>query len=85
MGEAAEEKYGAPQLTVHRADLLDVLRQYLPDELLYHGKAVESVESEGQGGSVILSDGSSHQFEVVIGADGIHSCLLYTSPSPRDS
>ena len=88
MGEAAEEKYGAPQLTVHRADLLDVLRQYLPDELLYHGKAVESVESEGQGGSVILSDGSSHQFEVVIGADGIHSAVrssLWGSDNPTFS
>ena len=32
MADEAERKYGAPQLTVHRADLLDALRRQLPED-----------------------------------------------------
>lgn len=38
MSSAAEEKYGAPQLTIHRADLLKALEGKVPAERLRLGK-----------------------------------------------
>jgi salicylate hydroxylase len=75
MSNATEEKYGAPQLTVHRADLLSMLEKKLPNGTVMYGVAVSSVTVEGQAGSVVLEDGSEQQYDVVIGADGIHSAV----------
>ena len=36
MSSAAEEKYGAPQLTLHRADLLSALQNRLSNDGAYH-------------------------------------------------
>ena len=38
MSSAAEEKYGAPQLTIHRADLLKALEDQMPADRLRLGK-----------------------------------------------
>ncbi|MFT7510223.1 MAG: salicylate hydroxylase, partial [Sulfitobacter sp.] len=44
MSSAAEEKYGAPQLTIHRADLLNALRGQLPDDCLHLASSVTALE-----------------------------------------
>ncbi len=75
MSRAAEDKYGAPQLTVHRADLLQVLEQQLPEEIIHYGNAVASVDAEAQSASIRLANGADEPFELVIGADGIHSAV----------
>ena len=75
MSAAAEEKYGAPQLTIHRADLLEALRNRLPDDALHLGKAVTGVEVGDTGATVRFEDGCDAQFDIVIGADGIHSAV----------
>ena len=41
MAEEAERKYGAPQLTIHRADLLDALRRALPASVVLLGHRVD--------------------------------------------
>jgi salicylate hydroxylase len=73
MADEAERKYGAPQLTIHRADLLDALRQQLPDDVILLGHRVEAVDTSGTKPKVRFADGSMREVDILIGADGIHS------------
>jgi salicylate hydroxylase len=73
MAETAERKYGAPQLTIHRADLLDALRRRLPPEIIRLGQKVETVEPGAASAIVTFTDGARCPVDVLIGADGIHS------------
>ncbi|MCK0150127.1 FAD-dependent monooxygenase [Marivita sp. S6314] len=75
MSSAAEEKYGAPQLTIHRADLLEALRDRLPADRLQLGKAVSGVVTDDTSATVTFDDGSEQAFDLVVGADGIHSAV----------
>lgn len=86
MSTAAEERYGAPQLTVHRADLLAALEALLPTGVVRFGASVKAVAQDAEGAWVTLADGSQHRFDVVIGADGIHSPVrvaLFGPDAPR--
>lgn len=75
MADAAEEKYGAPQLTIHRADLLEALKKKVPDECIQLGKKViETVEHDGKI-TIKFQDGSEETIDILIGADGIHSAV----------
>jgi salicylate hydroxylase len=73
MADGAEKKYGAPQLTIHRADLLNVLRDQLPAEIVHLGKKITTITPHDDGATVGFADGSSATVDVLIGADGIHS------------
>lgn len=75
MSAAAEEKYGAPQLTIHRADLLGALQGQLPEDCVHPGMSGQTVELTDAGASIVFEDGSRRDFDVVIGADGIHSAV----------
>jgi salicylate hydroxylase len=75
MAEMAERKYGAPQLTVHRADLLDALEDALPDQIIRHGKQATALEQTDQDAVVRFADGSETRADLMIGADGIHSVI----------
>ncbi|MCC6008294.1 MAG: FAD-dependent monooxygenase [Rhodobacteraceae bacterium] len=86
MDRAAEERYGAPQLTVHRADLLSALQAAMPEGALRFGARVAGVETTDSGATLILEDGTREEFDLVIGADGIHSPVrtaLFGPDSPR--
>lgn len=75
MADAAEEAYGAPQLTIHRGDLLDALRKQLPEAVIRFSKHCETMSAEGNDAIADFSDGVSQRFDVLIGADGIHSVV----------
>ncbi len=92
MGDEAERKYGAPQLTIHRADLLAALADAFPASRVQFAKRVKSIETrdntEGHGNvDVHFTDGTSAtDLDVLIGADGIHSVVrnaLFGAESPR--
>lgn len=86
MSAAAEEKYGAPQLTIHRADLLDALRAQLPDDRFQLGREAVSLRLDDGKAELGFADGTSAAFDLVIGADGIHSVVrtaLWGEDHPR--
>lgn len=86
MSTAAEERYGAPQLTIHRADLLAALQGALEPGTIHFAAAAETVEPDGDGAALVLSDGTRVKADVVIGADGIHSAVrhaLFGEDHPR--
>jgi salicylate hydroxylase len=86
MGDTAEHTYGSPQLTIHRADLLEVLAQAFPAEQVVFAKRILSL-SQAQGQvTLVFEDGTQATHEVLIGADGIHSrvrAALFGDEYPR--
>ncbi len=82
MSTAAEERYGAPQLTIHRADLLSALEAQLTPGVLRFGSRVAAVGQDEGGAWLRLGDGTEHRADVIIGADGIHSPVRTTLFGP---
>jgi salicylate hydroxylase len=74
-GTEGEARFGAPYVAIHRAHLLDVLGDELPAGIVELGRRVEAVSDEGESVSIAFSDGSTESFDVLIGADGIHSVV----------
>ncbi|NBF13203.1 FAD-dependent monooxygenase [Pseudomonas sp. Fl4BN1] len=86
MSDAAERKYGAPQLTIHRADLLAALAAVFPLEQVQFAKRAERVVQGSDAIELHFKDGSRHRCDVLIGADGIHSVVrnaLFGEEHPR--
>lgn len=86
MGDEAERRYGAPQLTIHRADLLAALADAFPAGQVEFGKRVEAIRQDADRVDVQFADGSESRVDVLIGADGIHSAVrsaLFGAESPR--
>lgn len=84
MSEAAEQKYGAPQLTIHRGDLLRALEAKIPAECIRLGAKVKSVELEPRP-VITFEDGSTDEVDLVVAGDGIHSAVrkaLFGDDSP---
>lgn len=79
--EHAEETYGAPFMSVHRVDLhKELLRLALHDAErkgigagLRLGAPVVGVNMED--GKIELEDGSKHQADLIVAADGLHSMV----------
>ncbi len=85
-GDAMEERYGAPYLHVHRADLHLLLARRLLDiapDALELGQRLVDVDRQGR---THFSSGLTIEADVVVGADGLHSALreaLFPSVEPR--
>ena len=86
MSRAAEQRYGAPQLTMHRADLLAALQSALPEGTIRLGKRLVGLAQDPDGVALAFDDGTSARAAAVIGADGIHSTvrgLVFGKEAPR--
>lgn len=71
MGDSAEQQYGAPQLTMHRGDLMTALENRLPSGTVEMGRRVAGIAD----GRIEFADGSTASADVIVGADGIHSAV----------
>ena len=87
MGDEAERKYGAPQLTIHRADLLAALSDAFPADRVHFAKRASAIHPTADGVSVQFADDShATELDVLVGADGIHSVVrhaLFGGEKPR--
>ena len=68
-------RFGANSCTIHRADLLDVLAQSIPADLVTLNARCESVRTAESGASARFADGSEIEADIIVGADGIHSAV----------
>ena len=78
--------FGLQSATVHRADLLDVLADALPDGIVTLGKRCTQVDPGEDTAVARFADGSEIEADVIIGADGIHSAVrasLFGPDAPR--
>ena len=62
-----------PLTAIHRADLHAVLLEKVPSSWIRMDTAIERFSRHADGASVVLSDGSREHYDLVVGADGIHS------------
>lgn len=60
---------------MHRADLVQMLADALPEGTLHTGHRCSAFEQDGKKARVSFSNGASAEADVVIAADGIHSEL----------
>lgn len=58
---------------MHRADLVDMLANRLPDDVVHTGHRAIGFAQEGETGRVTFANGATAQGDIVIAADGIHS------------
>ncbi len=80
------QKFGAPNLSVHRADLLDVLAAALKTTQIRFGARCVAVEGNDNSAAARFADGSSIEADIVVGADGIHSVVrssLFGADTPH--
>jgi len=89
LGERAEQRYGAPYLTVHRADLHSTLHAHLKQKtnvFLHEGREVAALSDDlNEGVTVGFTDDQMVQGDVMIGADGLWSrtrALTFDDGSP---
>jgi salicylate hydroxylase len=81
----AADRYGAPFLTFHRADLMNVLAGGIDPERIRFGHRLTAIEERTSDIELTFANGASHRADVLIGADGVHSIVrraLYGSDSP---
>jgi 2-polyprenyl-6-methoxyphenol hydroxylase-like FAD-dependent oxidoreductase len=78
--------FGAPHLTLHRADFLDILARALPADRVRMGARCVAVTAGDKAAAVRFADGSEIEADIVVGADGIHSAVrasLFGAGKPR--
>jgi salicylate hydroxylase len=81
-----EELYGAPHMTLHRADLLDVIAAGLPTELIHLGHRLVGLADQGNLVEARFESGRRITTDLLVGADGIHSTVrsgLFGEEEPR--
>lgn len=72
--EGAIARFGAPHVQIHRADLLDILRQAVLGKAHIHlNSRCVGLSSFDQAPTLTFSDGRCEEFDVVVGCDGIRS------------
>ncbi len=69
-----DDRYG-PILQCTRPELLRVLERGVEPSSIRFATALQSIEESGDEVTVTLSDGSQESYDLVVGADGIHSTV----------
>ena len=70
-----EQKLGTHYAAIHRGTLQELLLKNFPTEHLHLGKRVKQLIEIDDKIQLYFEDGTSHQTNVLIGADGIHSVI----------
>lgn len=86
MAGEAEARYGAPQVTIHRADIIAALADQFPIGQVRFGQRIRSLTQGDDGVALQFEDGHRETFDLVVGADGIHSRVrsaLFGEEHPR--
>ena len=82
MGQSFIEKYGAPYLTVHRADLHQILLEAVKKQAvteLFLNHTLMAIDVRAQGLDLQFQEiNESHQALALVGADGLHSRVRYS-------
>jgi len=78
-------KYGAPYITVHRADMIDALAGGLDRKTVHLGHRLTGIAEHGDRVELTFGNGVTMDADVVIGADGVKSVVrqsLYGDDNP---
>jgi salicylate hydroxylase/6-hydroxynicotinate 3-monooxygenase len=86
MGKALEQRYGAPDLMIHRAHLHAALAALIPRDRIHFGRKLVAIEQNESTAALVFADRSRVEASLVVGADGIHSMVreaLFGAERPR--
>jgi 6-hydroxynicotinate 3-monooxygenase len=75
MGKELEQRYGAPDLMIHRARLHSALAALIPRHSIHFGRKLVAIEQNESSTTLVFADGSRVEALLVVGADGIHSMV----------
>jgi len=81
-----EELYGAPHLTVHRADLLAIIASGFVAERVHLGHRLGGLDGKGDRVAASFENGERITADILVGADGINSTVragLLGEEAPR--
>jgi 2-polyprenyl-6-methoxyphenol hydroxylase-like FAD-dependent oxidoreductase len=79
-----EDRYGAPYLCMHRGDLHEALLSVAGDATLHLGKRLVGLDQAGSRVTLRFEDGTQHEADAVIGADGLHSVIRELMLGPEN-
>ncbi|MTD54843.1 FAD-dependent monooxygenase [Amycolatopsis pithecellobii] len=72
-GADAEQRYGAPYLLAHRADLHEALASVVPPSQLKLGHKLVGLDDKGDRVTLTFANGEVAEADGVVAADGVHS------------
>jgi salicylate hydroxylase len=75
LNPACEELYGAPHITIHRADLLAIISSGFPAERIHLGHRLTGLADNGDRIEAWFENGARITADILVGADGIHSAV----------
>jgi salicylate hydroxylase len=75
LGDEAAARYGAPMYNIHRADLVQILYEALPREVVRFGARCVSISQSADKVEVRLQSGEVLHADALVGCDGIHSVV----------
>ncbi len=87
-GEEIEQRYGAPLVLLHRAELQKALLDALSPDTVRLNETLESFTQDDQRVSLRFADGGSGSSALLVGADGLRSTVrgqLFGAEPPRES
>jgi salicylate hydroxylase/6-hydroxynicotinate 3-monooxygenase len=75
LGRDVEERYGAPYLFLHRADLHAAIASVVPPGIVHLNKKLIALDQDAHEVTLRFADGERVRSDAVIGADGVHSLV----------
>ena len=75
MGARIEERFGAPDISLHRAALHAALLSLIPPSIIHLDKKLVGLDRVAAGLALTFADGTRAVADAVIGADGVHSLV----------
>jgi salicylate hydroxylase/6-hydroxynicotinate 3-monooxygenase len=76
MGAEIEHRFGAPDISLHRAELHAALISINAPDIIHFDKKLVGLDRAGSRLRLTFADGSQSEADAAIGADGVHSTVL---------
>ena len=83
LGDAIVEAFGFPHYQMHRADLLDTLVRALPEGRIHLAHRLVGLSDDGERVEATFENGTKSEFDLLVGADGIHSTVRTILSGPE--